>query len=278
LAFSPCLLAVFFFSCEKEKNEQVVQTQPPSNDEPLPPVHHSVRDSFLVDSVAWYESAENYKLCKYEYDELNRLKRRVLKTGIIEYSGMRIELYIDTFLYSNGRLEKIEKSVTNGGNTSSLGYFLFFYDNEGKIVKSKYVNNETCYGYHNGRVDSIYWENTSDFYSLLDYDANGNVIRERRRCLENTTGQYYFQTTNYNYDNRPRPNFGMGDNFVYEPLMGMGTVVGNYIRNGSTNNLLGNGYSYWSYEYNEHGLPKAMYTGRFPGNSTKWQFFYKAVE
>ena len=252
------VVTLSFVSCDKEENitEQTNTQQPDDNQQPY------IRPKYLVDSVT-LRGGSSY-VCKYEYDEYYRMKRRVL--------AVDSDIYIDTFEYSNGHLLKMTKSY-NGQN---LGYIDFFYDNLGRLVKSKYVDNVMCFGYHNGRMDSIFRENNPEAYVLLEYDERGNVVKERRHEAYVPTGRYYFTTIEYEYDTNPRPNYNLDEAFIYEPLFATGYVI-DYIKYISRNNRIkswnGHDTSICTYEYNEHNLPISMHSG-----SSTYKFTYIAVE
>ena len=79
--------------------------------------------------------------------------------------------------------------------------------------------------------------------------------------IEGTTQRVVY---NYEYDDKPQPNFGLDYLFAFQPLPQMGTETG-YARELSNNNLTKyvNSGTTWSYTYNEHGLPETI--------ETKWK-------
>lgn len=79
----------------------------------------------------------------------------------------------------------------------------------------------------------------------------------------------------YQYDQNPRPDFGMGKCFFVEPLPYFGTIA-SYERALSQNNMTHvHGEVNWEYTYNEIGLP-TMINVIWPGVELSHKYHYKA--
>lgn len=245
------------------------------------------RTGYVVEEITRYSDENNHKEATYEYDENNRLVKRTLNCTYQEWPGVKHTTYVDSIVYQNGRVSRIIQTVTPDDHLWHPD-ILFYYDNKNRLVRTEYGDNITCYGYHNGRLDSIYSPYGDDYYTILEYDNVGNIVRERYRTSElnlvgEPTGVFYFRTEEYEYDNNPRPNFNMDNAFIYEPVFGMGTTYPGYIRNLSKNNMTrySAGPEIWEYEYNEQGLPETMYhqfADNVLTNHPVWRFKYRRVE
>ena len=175
------------------------------------------RTGYVVDSVVWYETEENHAKCIYEYDQNNRLKKRTLYTTMLEQGQVKNKMYVDTLEYDGDRLQKIRViSCTDPYHHSDQ---LFFYDEEGRLIRYGYGDNVMCFAYRNGCMDSVYFPSDPEMYILLDYDTRGNIVRTLHRLmeydmLEQPTGRYYTRMYEYEYDNNQRPNFNVDNAFI----------------------------------------------------------------
>ena len=254
----------------------------PEQEWPLP----ANRTGYIVEEITRYSDENNHYEATYEYDENNRLVKRTLHCTYEEWPGVKHSTYVDSIVYQNGHVSRIIQTVTPDDHLWHPD-ILFYYDNKNRLVRTEYGDNITCYGYHNGRLDSIYSPYSDELYAILEYDDAGNVVRERYRTSEldlvgEPTGVFYFGTLDFEYDNKPRPNFNMDNAFIYEPIFQMGTTYPAYIRNLSKNNMtrFSEGPEIWEYEYNDQGLPETMYR-QFGDNGPThvgWRFKYRRVE
>ena len=244
------------------------------------------RTGHVVDSVVWYETEENHTKCIYEYDQNNRLKKRTLYITILEQGQVKNKMYVDTLEYDGDRLQKIRViSCTDPYHHSDQ---VFFYDEEGRLIRSEYEDNVMCFAYRNGCMDSVYFPSDPEMYILLYYDTRGNVVRTLHRLMEydmlgQPTGRYYTRMYEYEYDNNQRPNFNVDNAFMYEPLFGQGSSYYTFVRMISPNNMTrySAGPEIWEYEYNERGLPTTMYhqfADVVPTYHPVFRFTYRAVE
>ncbi|MBR5028417.1 MAG: hypothetical protein IKX51_04250, partial [Bacteroidales bacterium] len=230
------------------------------------------------------DSSNNYKLTAYEYDQYNRLVKRTVHTTIEEWSGIRNSTSVTTIEYLNGHVYRITETV----NGNSIPDKFFYYDNQGRLVRSEYGDNVTCFAYRNGLMDSVYSPNNSEMYTTLEYDVAGNVVRQNTRypvldLVGEPTGSYETRTFDYEYDNNPRPKFNTDEAFMFEPIYGMGSSYPTYIRILSPNNMTrySAGPETWEYDYNAQGLPRTMYyqfADLVPNHHPVFNFIYRKVE
>lgn len=248
------------------------------------------RTGYLVTGISYYENENNHIEAVFNYDESNRLVSRVIHDTFEDYYGVEHSIMIDSFYYQGERLYKIT-TETDPSTTACQYDKLFYYDNEGRLIKTSYNNNEICYAYHNGVMDSIYVPNAPMRYTILYYDERGNIIRTRSPepisdGWGEPTGEYEMRTTEYGYDHNPRPNFNLDNAFVFEPIFGMGTTYPIYVRNLSKNNMIyhtdsGTASEIWEYEYNSLGLPETMryqFGHLSSGNEPAYHFTYRRAE
>ena len=226
------------------------------------------REIFLVDKIYDYH---NNLLADYIYDYNNKLIKRIftnISITSVRTDDTRME---SVFEYENGRVSKIIANTRTHtifheyGFEDTKNYYsevTFEYDLSGKLIKRN--GQDLNFRYENGRVvgrltdDPIYTD-------TIVYDHSGNVIEHIYIVPElNGFGEPIQGTTergvySYEYDDNPKPNFGLDYLFLYQPLPGMGTATG-YARELSCNNLTKyvNDGTTWIYTYNENGLPQTI--------------------
>ena len=224
------------------------------------------RDELLVDKIYDYH---NNLLAEYIYEKNNRLVKRIVTDRIIESYRTIDRRWEDEFEYENGRVSKI-KTYTRyidsffGNDDESHTENTFEYDLEGKLIKSR----DASFRYENGRVEGFLRVNEGPFYvtDTIVYDNSGNVIRHIYIGPELTGfGQPIPGTTKrdvryYEYDDKPKPNFGLDYLFGYNPLpyIEAPELIGAL----SKNNMIKateDGYAF-IYTYNEDGLPATIET------------------
>lgn len=238
------------------------------------------RTGYVVEKITRYESETNHTEATYEYDENNRLILLTIHKTILEAGFLKKSMRVDSLEYED-RVVRIKTTIIPDD-----GFWhpdrLFYYDDQGKMIRSEYGYYIACYTYHNGLMDSIYYPNQSDRYTTLEYDLAGNVVKEHTNVPEMDmlgypTGNWYIRTYEYEYDNNPRPNFNVDNAFMYEPVFGQGDTYPTYVRMLSPNNMTrySEGPETWEYEYNENGLPQSMY---HQFDHTTYQFTYRPVE
>ena len=244
-------------------------------------ISSDLRKKYLVEKITWYDDETNHKEAYYEYDNNNRLVRRIIHSTYFEQGRVKYDTIVDNYEYTRGNLTKISHKDVYVSYTYDLEY-----DNTGRLITSKYVNNIMHFCYRGGKMDSIWYDNDPECYTILKYDEHGNIVKEINRVPEmddiwEPTGNYVFRENEYEYDDKIRPFFNIDNAFVYDPIFGQGTTHPVYIRMLSTNNLIKYSLSSWHYTYNEEGLPielRSRFEGVTPVNDPKYVFTYRKIE
>ncbi len=246
-------------------------------------ISSDLRKKYLVEKITWYDDETNHKEAYYEYDNNNRLVRRIIHNTYFEQGRVKYDTIVDNYEYTEGNLTKISHKDVYVSYTYDLEY-----DNVGRLITSKYVNNIMHFCYRGGKMDSIWYDNDPECYTILKYDEHGNIVKEIDRVPEMDdiwgeypTGNYVFRENEYEYDDKIRPFFNIDNAFVYDPFFGQGTTHPVYIRMLSTNNLIKYSRSSWHYTYNEEGLPielRSRFEGVTPANDPKYVFTYRKIE
>ena len=246
-------------------------------------ISSDIRKKYLVEKITWYDDETNHKEAYYEYDNNNRLVRRIIYKTYFEQGRVKYDTIVDNYEYTRGNLTKISHKDVYVSYTYDLEY-----DNVGRLITSKYVNNIMHFCYRGGKMDSIWYDNDPECYTILKYDEHGNIVKEINRVPEmddiwgeTPTGDYVFIENEYEYDDKIRPFFNIDNAFVYDPIFGQGTTHPVYIRMLSTNNLIQYSGSSWHYTYNEEGLPielRSRFEGVTPANDPKYVFTYRKIE
>lgn len=241
---------------------------------------NTIRKKYLVEKITWYDDETNHKEAYYEYDNNNRLVRRIIHSTYFEQGRVKYDTIVDNYEYTEGNLTKISCKDVYVSYTYDLEY-----DNAGRLITSKYGNNIMHFCYRGGKMDSIWYDNDPECYTILKYDKHGNIVKEINRVPEMDdiwgeypTGDYVFIENEYEYDDKIRPFFNIDNAFVYDPIFGQGTTHSEYIRMLSTNNLIKYSRSSWHYTYNEEGLPielRSRFEGVTPVNDPKYVFTYR---
>ena len=244
-------------------------------------ISSDLRKKYLVEKITWYDDETNHKEAYYEYDNNNRLVRRIIHNTYFEQGRVKYDTIVDNYEYTEGNLTKISHKDVYVSYTYDLEY-----DNAGRLITSKYGNNIMHFCYRGGKMDSIWYDNDPECYTILKYDEHGNIVKEIDRVPEMDdigypTGNYVFRENEYEYDDKIRPFFNIDNAFVYDPTFGQGTTHPVYIRMLSTNNLIKYSRSSWHYTYNEEGLPielRSRFEGVTPVNDPKYVFTYRKIE
>ena len=244
-------------------------------------ISSDLRKKYLVEKITWYDDETNHKEAYYEYDNNNRLVRRIIHKTYFEQGRVKYDTIVDNYEYTRGNLTKISHKDVYVSYTYDLEY-----DNVGRLITSKYVHNIMHFCYRGGKMDSIWYDNDPECYTILKYDEHGNIVKEINRVPEmddiwEPTGNYVFRENEYEYDDKIRPFFNIDNAFVYDPIFGQGTTHPVYIRMLSTNNLIQYSGSSWHYTYNEEGLPielRSRFEGVTPVNDPKYVFTYRKIE
>jgi hypothetical protein len=230
-----------------------------------------ISDNFLVDRI--YDYHHNL-LAQFIYDDENRLTKRIITTlsvHPIRTDEMRSE---DKFEYRNGRVSRIinhtrSHTIFHQFDFEDRSEFrsetTFEYDSQGRLIRRN--GKDLNFRYENGRIVGLFKESNDPFIhrDTLVYDNSGNIIKHIRIVPELTMfGQPIPGTSrrvvhHFEYDNRPRPNFGLDDLFVFQPLPQMGNFL-DYQMLLSRNNLTKatEDRHAFVYTYNEFGLPATI--------------------
>lgn len=246
-------------------------------------ISSDLRKKYLVEKITWYDDETNHKEAYYEYDNNNRLVRRIIHSTYFEQGRVKYDTIVDNYEYTEGNLTKISHKDVYISYTYDLEY-----DNVGRLITSNYGNNIMHFCYRDGKMDSIWYDNDPECYTILKYDEHGNIVKEIMRVPEMDdiwgeypTGNYVFRENEYEYDDKIRPFFNIDNAFVYDPIFGQGTTHPVYIRMLSTNNLIQYSGSSWHYTYNEEGLPielRSRFEDVTPANDPKYVFTYRKIE
>jgi hypothetical protein len=231
--------------------------------------------AWLVDMIVTSDMS-NELLAEYSYDEQNRLVKintknrnkgnRIIDTRDESRLEWRNGMMVRQFSYS--RYIDVNFGYDHE-NTTEIGYD---YDDEGRLVRN---GGSWDYLYDDeGRLVQTYsYEFEGMTYrDLLEWDDNDNVTRhicarpESDMIGEPIPGSYHEQIFEYEYDNHPKPNFGLGKAFFWDGRLntwpGSGTTDEQMARALSRNNLTlceQTGHAY-RYTYNENGLPETVQT------------------
>ena len=252
-----------------------------------------IRDSFLVERISRYESSSNYGSAEYIYDDHNRLLRRVITGEMIENSQLRDFKYVDIFEYEDNRVSQIHYYDSTHFMFSHDIHF--YYDSQGKLIRKETWKNGSILGhcnyhYENGHVVSIYTDNTAPFETdTIIYDNSGNVSKHIQiypitdMLGQPIPGEFEVREYDYEYDNSPKPNFGLDYLFAYNLIPWLGTTLPDEVRFLSNNNMTKALFQQetYNYTYNEYGLPDTLHVifdpvGPAPGN--KLSITYKQAE
>ena len=229
-----------------------------------------IRSEFIVDKIYNYR---NCLLAEYIYDDNNRLIKKIVADTLIEPNGKIYRKWENEFEYRNGRVSKMKnynlyidkRTFATGEPQESRTETTFEYNSQGRLIK---MNGELLnFRYEKGHVVGSLYENDQWIHSdTMVYDNSGNIIEHIRIVPELTMfGQPIPGTAKrtvryYEYDNKPKPNFGLDYLFTFNPLPY--TEVPDLIRALSNNNMTRateDGYAF-VYTYNENGFPETIET------------------
>ena len=158
--------------------------------------------------------------------------------------------------YENGRVSKMIYTADPVYHYDTY----FIYNEQGQLIRyENYVGGSMGqyrnYHYENGLMVSVYIDDIPPFErDSLFYDDAGNVTKHSRLMgIDNPRWiRDYFE-----YDDAPKPNFGIDYLFMYQPFPGMGTTA--ILEKGLSKNNMTKGIGEtWVYTYNEYGLPKTI--------------------
>lgn len=251
----------------------------------------SVREDFLVETVSRYIDTVNYATAIFDYDSNNQLLSRNISGKMTEGNQVKDISYIDEFEYVNGKVSKVK--VNDFTHFAFNHEFHFFYDNQNKLVRRETWMNNTMiahinYHYENGLVTSTYDDNSLPFdFNTIIYNSLGNISQQTQIYPENDVigqpipGQFIIRDLYYEYDNNPKPNFGLDYLFSYQPFPFLGNVIDleMTLSNNNLTKALFQEQTY-NYTYNQYGLPKTIHDIYDPIGPTLGQLYtitYKQI-
>ncbi len=216
-------------------------------------------------------------LAEYSYDEMGRLVQANLSEHGKPQSrqpgvGSQFE---ERFVWKNGlmvgQLTRMQYLVDGAAGIFEHSFDTTYeYDDKGNLL---HAGGEGLYGYDDqGRLVQTYrYEFGGMIYrDMLEWDERGNITRhicegpEAGPTGAPVAGSYRKTVFEYEYDNNPKPNFGLGTAFFgegrYSPWPHAADTDELLARALSRNNLIrceasGVGYRY---TYNEQGLPATV--------------------
>lgn len=244
-------------------------------------VHNAWRVSTISGDLPYYNMS-----AKYTYDAEGRL----IMADMSERNSYQewTTRYEEVFEWRGGRPVKHSTLLTNTDkfsphNDSSQTYeTLYRYNSEGLLL---HWDNENWYGERNYKYDargrliqtySYKWEGTT-YADRLEWDERGNVAKHILAGPKLDTdigwgwgdrlpGTYKETVFEYEYDNHPKPNFGLSGAFFWDgrfspwPFENRSNTIDELARSLSGNNITlckRAGHEY-RYTYNEHGLPATV--------------------
>jgi hypothetical protein len=240
------LLALSFIvivSCSKDEEEVVVSTN---------------EKRFLVSKIYNYN---NQLLAHYLYDGNNRLIKRITTDPVNNRSSDYI------FEYENNEVKKIKYIDHDfpGFNHE----ILIYYNEQGKVIRDETIQNNNVISHNNyyynsqGKIDYLFYD-TGAQNSFINYQNSNNCKQIKYLVQDAFTGELYESFSNYLFDTKQKPSFGIDKIFQIEILPYFGTEAV-LPKNISENNMTEFDISgtKWFYEYNENDLPKTI--------ETKWE-------
>ncbi len=230
----------------------------------------NIRDFFLVETISRYDNSSNYATATFIYDTDNKLLSRKIMGKMVEYGQLRDLSYIDEFEYENGLVSKIKIQDLTHFMFSQEIHFLYNLQRE-LIRKETWINSSmighTNYYYENGRIVSVHSDTVEPFeFDTFFYNEVGNVSKRTQVYPQMGStgnplpGEYITRELYYEYDNHPKPNFGIDYLYGYQPFPWLGSTV-DYEILLSYNNLTKAVFQHetYNYKYNNHGLPETLH-------------------
>ncbi len=220
-----------------------------------------LRKDYLVERMANFQGET---IGEYLYNEDNQLIRRIYK-----FLDDPDALDKDSLIYEDGRVSKIERSSRT---IPSYDYDIhIFYDSTGTLVRKEsqrrglLLDHENYY-YEDGKVVSVYLDGQEPFETdTIKYDENGNIyqwvkiIPKMGESGNPIPGKFEVIRLNYEYDDNPKPYFGIDEAFVYTAIVRSSPSM-DLIRGLSINNPTRAHREMTTFKYTvyENGLLKTM--------------------
>jgi hypothetical protein len=197
-----CVFSLIFFSCEKDKQLIVENTDIP------------LLSKVLVAGVPYYEYVYNAtnllseEKSKFHYTKHNYNDKNLLTTS---------DFYVDPAMFSSDS-RIVEESMTrkewvNSDNTAKSLTKSFDYNDKDQLIRVTYnrpsVSNSEYseFTFENDRISrqTMYWQNELSYYTDYLYDERGNLIKETKYRVPSTGIAELWTTTEYEYDNMRNP-------------------------------------------------------------------------
>jgi len=218
------------------------------------------KTSFLVDTIYAVKPFPEWVFTEHFYDSDNKILKSITTGETFEQGKLRPLKSMELFEYENGRVSKKKYTDSTHLLCNSCDEH-YFYNSQGQLIRSEYYNNgifngHIKYHYENGLMVSIYSDDTLPFQGdTIFYDTSGNVVK-RSTYIGNNKWRIYY----YEYDNNPKPSFGIDYLFLYPPPPAEGNIPANLAKGLSKNNMTRavTEHETYNYIYNDFGLPEAI--------------------
>jgi len=213
----------------------------------------SIRNKFLVDKIYNYD---DILVAEYFYNNDNKLIKKAV-TSNLGNKKQEWAAYSDEFEYIDGRVSKIIRMPSAATHV--------FYNSQKQLIKSEGVYSYPDFRYKDGVVVGFLSKNDGSFFytDTIVYNNLGNVTQHIFISPElSMIGQPIAGTSKrvvrfYEYDNNPKPNFGLDYLFIYDPLpFHEEAPLERCLSNNNMTEFIGG--TTWTYTYNENGLPSTI--------------------
>jgi hypothetical protein len=196
------VFSVIFFSCEKEKQIIVENTDIPLISKVL-----IGGESFLEytysDANLILEEKNKSTYTKHSYNDKNLLTTSEFYIDPASYSS----------LWSEVEASMNRKEWVNPDNTAKSLTKTFDYNDKEQLIRVTYIrpsviNSEYAeFTYENDRIirQTMYWQNEISNYIDYFYDGKGNLIKQAKYHVPATGIAELLTTTEYEYDNMNNP-------------------------------------------------------------------------
>lgn len=204
---------------------------------------------------AYLSERNTWQNTSYMYEERFEWwnNRPVKQLTAMEYTGNGYREDVEQDFEVTYKYDAGGRLMHHGADDNWPGGRQYEYDDRGRLVQT--------YIYEFGGMT---------YKDRLEWDESGNVIKHicagplQSDFMEPMPGTYHEWVYEYEYDNHPKPNFGLSSAFFwdgrYSPWPSAGNTDEQMARTLSRNNLTrceASGYGY-RYTYNEEGLPATV--------------------
>lgn len=245
------LLLIFGMGCSQDDAGEI-------GTEPIPVPQ---KKQFIVDKIYDYNDE---LLGEYFYNGNNQLIKRTVYSPVA-YPGIKVA--DNELTYTDGKITNI--SFIDYTHPEFNHDIKVFYDSEGKISADETIQ----FGRKISRRDYLYFPNGQlrSFVSegqmenfFFNYKNTQNALEVKVLHLDddsvviNAMDKYIENFRNFVYDDKSKPDFGIGNIFQFEPMPLYGDEA-QLEKNISKNNLIEfvNG-TQWKHTYNEQNLPETI--------------------